>query len=289
MTALAPVLAAVSAGALTFVLALLVAVRAPARAVLSESPTGFQSTARWRELIEVAVAEGVLPASKGRRRTAVLAALAGAGFGYSLLGIVGAVLSGALAPIGLRSFLASRQRRYAARVDAHAGELAAALVSAFVAGHSVRGALLGAGRSLPAPLGDELDRVGVDLALGQTLEDALAALRDRTASPRIESIVGAIELHRRCGGDLAELMRELAAAFRARDLARRDAHASTAQARFTAFLVAAMPLVAALLTELAKPGTVAGALTYAPSAVLMFIALGLLTAGGLLCARVGRV
>ncbi|MFY9263971.1 MAG: type II secretion system F family protein, partial [Solirubrobacterales bacterium] len=167
--------------------------------------------------------------------------------------------------------------------------LAGALASALAAGHSVRGALLGVGASVPRPLAAELDRVAVDLTLGQTVDDALAALRGRTASSRVESVVGAIALQRRCGGDLAELMRDLAAAFRARDLARRDAHAATAQARFTAILVAAMPLAAGAMTELARPGSVSGALVYPPTAVMMFAASGLLAAGGLLCIRVGRV
>ena len=126
------------------------------------------------------------------------------------------------------------------------------------------------------------------MALGGGVEDALAGLRARTASPRIEALSGAIELHRDSGGDLVRLMRELAAAFRTRDIARRDARAATAQARFTAIVVAAIPLTLAVVAELAHPGAVSGVFAFAPTALLMTLAICLLVAGCLLCARIGR-
>ena len=153
----------------------------------------------------------------------------------------------------------------------------------------MRGALLASARATPEPLAHELDRACVDLTLGQNVEDALATLRSRTASARIESLTGAIELHRSSGGDLVQLMRELAAAFRTRDIARRDAKTATAQARFTAIVVAAIPLTLAFVAELASPGSVSGAFAFAPTALLMLVSLVLLAAGCVLCARIGRV
>lgn len=246
------------------------------------------SAVRWRLMLVTAAADGRVPMGAGRKVNAC-SCLAGAVCGYALLGSAGALLGAAAGVPAVSTLIRTRRARYARRVDDGAADLAQALASALAAGHSVRGALLAAGRTLPQPIAGELSRVAVDLTLGLTIEDTLAGLRGRTASPRVESLAGAIELHRRSGGDLARLMRELAAAFRARDAALRDARAATAQARFTALLVGAMPLVASVFAEIASPGSVSGTFRYAPTAAMLLCALALFAAGTLLCLRASRV
>jgi tight adherence protein B len=147
--------------------------------------------------------------------------------------------------------------------------------------------LLTAGAATPEPLATELDRAAVDLTLGGGIGDALASLRSRTNSARIESLAGAIELHRGSGGDLVRLMRELADAFRARDRALRDAHSASAQARFTAIVVAAIPIVFGAALELAAPGSVTGALGLLPTAMMLAISIALMALGVALAYRIG--
>ena len=79
-------------------------------------------------------------------------------------------------------------------------------------------------------------------------------------------------LQRDAGGDLAGLLRELAASGEAADRAERDARAATAQARFTAWLVVGLPFAGALLTELAAPGFAAALLANPISAWLAVLA-----------------
>jgi tight adherence protein B len=88
-----------------------------------------------------------------------------------------------------------------------------------------------------------------------------------------ETIVAAILLQRDAGGDLAALLRSIAA--RLEDSARVEAEArtATAQARFTAWLVALLPLGAAVLAELARPGYI-GSMLHAPLAPIMLGAAG---------------
>lgn len=244
---------------------------------------------RWSALIRELFDDGGTGAFLGRRRQLLAALGAGAGIGWSLLGTVGVPVGALTAPLLVRWLLKQRQRRYTARIDAGAAEFALALASALSAGRSVRGALLVAPATTPQPLARELDRVAVDLAMGRSTLDALAALRSRTGSARIEGLVGAIALQRGSGGDLVRLTRELAEAFRERDRALRDARSASAQARFTAVVVAAIPLVLALVLELASPGAVSGALRFAPTALMLALAAGLLAGGVLLSRRMAAV
>lgn len=232
--------------------------------------------------------EGRVERGLGERRALVCAIAVAFVGGFSLLGPLGAVLAAMLTPPAWRALLGARRRQYARRIDGGCDEFAMALASALSAGNSVRGALLVSGGAVEGPLAAEVEKLCVDLALGDTVTDAMAAIRDRTQSPRIEAIAGAIALHQDSGGDLVELMRELAESFRARDRANRDAHSATTQARYTAGIVAAIPLAMAVGCELLKPGSVSGALTFLPTALMLAVAASVMLVGVVLSFRVGR-
>ena len=134
---------------------------------------------------------------------------------------------------------------------------ARALADALSGGHAVRGALARGGRAAsPARPGRELAARG--RALGARRRDRGPCSRRCAAAradPAWDTIVAAILLQREAGGDLAGLLRT---SRRARGAARleADARSATAQARFTAWLVALLPVGAAALAELARPGYV---------------------------------
>lgn len=234
-------------------------------------------------------AEGTIDESFGGGRVLAGTLCAGAVAGFSLLGLAGVPLGMLAAPAAVRWALGWRRRRHAAQLDAGAAELAQALASSLAAGRSVRGALLTAAGATPRPLSDEIERVAIDLTLGRGTEDALAALRWRTGSSRVESLAGAISLHRGSGGDLVRLMRELAEAFRDRDRALRDARSASAQARFTAVVVAAIPLVVAVVLELTSAGAVSGALRLLPTALMLAVSASLMGFGVVLSRRIAAV
>lgn len=233
--------------------------------------------------------EGRLDQSFGGARFLLASCASGALLGWALLGVPGIPFGAVGGPLALRAFLRARRRRRAAGIDACSADFAQAMASGLAAGRSVRGALLGASAATPDPLRQELDRALVDLALGGSVSDVLAGLRRRTGSTRIESLAGAIELHGGSGGDLVKLMRELAEAFRDRDRALRDAYAASAQARFTSYTVAAIPIGVCAVLELASPGMVTGAARFVPTAVMLAIAAALLIVGVALCQRIAAI
>jgi len=157
---------------------------------------------------------------------------------------------------------------------------------------------LGAGRSIRTAVGDaalaaegaaahELCAAARSLALGAPTDAALVALRERARSPAWDTLVAAVLLQRDAGGDLAGLLREVAASCEAAVRAERDARAATAQARFTAWLVLAMPLAGALIAELLAPGFAASLAANPLSATLAALALVLALAAVLAIARLG--
>jgi tight adherence protein B len=175
--------------------------------------------------------------------------------------------------------VARRRAGYRRAVDRGLPEVATAVADALASGRSPRAALAAAATALEGPAAREMARVRAELALGAPTRDALAALRSRLRSSRVDSFAAAVLSQELAGGDLATLLRRFAAAAADRDRAEADARSATAQARFTGLLVVAMPAGAALLAELLEPGFVGGLLSDPASATLLAVAAGFQLAG----------
>ena len=154
----------------------------------------------------------------------------------------------------------ARRRRWREAVRRGAPLAARAIADALAGGHSLRGAVSAAAAEggVPGPAGRELAACARAVALGAPTEDALEGLRVRAGGGPWDTLVAAMLLQRDAGGDLAGLLRDTAVALEDADRLERDARAVTAQARFTGLLVSGLPLAAAALAELARPGYLGG-------------------------------
>lgn len=231
---------------------------------------------------------GRAPTPAERRRLGLVATGTLAASGYLVAGPVPAVVLGAGGPLAVRRVLAWRLERRRAEVARGAPAVARALADALGAGHSVRGAIGSAAPGLPGAAGDELRRAASALDLGEPTATVLEDLRARARDPAYDTLVAAILLQANAGGDLARLLRDLASRL---DTARRDAaeaRSATAQARFTAWLVAALPAGAALLAELAAPGFLVGIATEPLPAILAATSLALQLVAVLAIRRIAR-
>ncbi|HSI79403.1 MAG TPA: type II secretion system F family protein [Solirubrobacterales bacterium] len=260
-----------------------------AREAIAASP----AAARWLEAaiepLGRAGREGYAPSPAERRR---LAALGTAGLlaGAALMIGPGVAPILALAGPGIAaSAIASRRARYRRAVERGLPRVATAVADALAAGRSVRAALGAAEASLEGPPATELARVRAELDLGLPTRDALAGLRRRSGSQRVEAFAAALLSQQLGGGDLAALLRRFAAAAADRDRADADARSATAQARFTGLLVVAMPVGAGLLAELLRPGFVSGLLADPAAATILAAAAALQLAGFVAIRRLSRV
>jgi tight adherence protein B len=198
--------------------------------------------------------EGVGPTAPERRRLAVLVAGSLAAAGWLVGGLALAVGAAVVGPAAATALVRARRRRFRAALADAAAPVARALADALSAGLSVRGAIGVTAGTVPGAPGHELDAAARALALGASTEAVLERLRRRAGAAAWDAMVAGILLQRDAGGDLPALLRDLASGLEAAARQDREALAATAQARFTARLVLAMPLLAAVLAELASPG-----------------------------------
>jgi tight adherence protein B len=235
-----------------------------------------------------AALEGYAPSADEQRRLAFLGSGAIATLAVLAAGPGPLAIVAAAGPWSVGVAVARRRERYRRAVERSIPDVAAAIADAISGGRSIRGALAAAAQSLEGPASAELARVAADLEVGAPTREALGAMRGRLRSERIDSLATALLSQQASGGDVASLMRRLAAAAAERDRVADEARAATTQARFTGLLVVALPGGAALFAELLQPGFVSKVIGEPASAGMLVIAAGLQVVGFAAIRRLGR-
>ena len=256
-----------------------VAARAPA--------TALGGTAALDALVRLG-REGRDPGAAERRRLLAGGAALALVAGWVLAGPLVALACASAGPYAVARLLRARRERFRAAVDAGAPALAVTLADALGGGHSLRGAVAEAARSLDGAAGHELRRAAAELSAGARTDAALEALRGRARSHRVDVLVAACLLQQRAGGDLGRLLRGCASAFEDDARLRGEVRAATAQARFTGVVVVLLPLGGALLAELAAPGFLIELWRSPLTAWLVGLAIALQAAAAVAIRRLGR-
>ncbi len=246
------------------------------------------AAARLLDPLERAGREGRIPTAPERRRLRAVAAAVLLAAGWLAGGPALGALCALAGPVAVLAVVRARRRRWREDLRHAAPACARTMADALGAGRSIRAAIADAALHADGAAAHELGAAARALALGEPTEAVLVRLRARAGSHAWDTLTAAVLLQRDAGGDLAGLLRELAASGEAADRAERDARAATAQARFTAWLVVGLPFAGALLTELAAPGFAAALLANPISAWLAVLA-AVLQAAALVCiARLAR-
>jgi tight adherence protein B len=180
--------------------------------------------------------------TRGLEPPAIGIALAAAVVGFVVAGVIGATIGVAASFVVRRLGRIRGRRAQAARRDEQLADAVAALTAAVRSGMSVPQAIGYAARESEAPIADDLTRLVADLEVGVPLADAVDAWADRSESPDAQFVAGALDLHRRSGGDLPVVLDQVTATIRERVAVGREVHALTAQARLSGWILGVLPI-----------------------------------------------
>jgi tight adherence protein B len=107
---------------------------------------------------------------------------------------------------------------------------------------------------MPSPAGDELRRVAEEHALGRPIEDAFLALSRRLPGcDAVRTLVTSILVLRQTGGNLVEVIERIIETLAAQAQYRMRLRAVTSEGRSSGVMLAALPIVFALLAAGADP------------------------------------
>ena len=104
------------------------------------------------------------------------------------------------------------------------------------------------------PIGIEFSRIVSDLQLGRQMEEALWRCADRVGVPEFRFFVVCISVQRETGGNLGETLENLSDILRKRRAAKLKVKALSAEARFSALLIGALPFIMTGILYLVNPG-----------------------------------
>jgi tight adherence protein B len=111
------------------------------------------------------------------------------------------------------------------------------------AGHPLSSGFRMAADEGSEPVATELRRVFEEQRFGLPLQDSLLGMADRVNLVDVRILVTAILIQREVGGNLAEILDNLANVIRARFTIRRQIKVYTAQGRMTGYLLALLPFI----------------------------------------------
>ncbi|MCK9518271.1 MAG: type II secretion system F family protein [Dehalococcoidia bacterium] len=190
-------------------------------------------------------------------------ALLGVPVGYFLVGL------------WLKQRVSSRRHK----LEGQLVELLQMVASGLRAGFGLLQALEAAGEQLPDPISTEIRRTMRDTAMGASVEQALSALNDRVGSPDFDIVITAILIQRNVGGNLAEILDNVAHTMRERERIKGEIKTLTSQQRLTGFVIGGIPIGLLIVFYLISPEFV-GLLFSEPLGRVMLLAAGISEAIG---------
>jgi tight adherence protein B len=179
-----------------------------------------------------------------------------------------------------------RKRKRLHALEAQLGEALTYIANAMRAGFALLQAVDSAARRLQPPLAEEFARLVADVNLGRTLEDALQDLNQRAGSRDLDMVVTAILIQRRTGGNLSEILDNVAETMRERDRVRGQIRVLTAQQRFSALVLSVWPVVVAAVFILVNPDMMSNLWSTTAGVALLIVAVFLQLLGFLTLRRI---
>lgn len=155
-----------------------------------------------------------------------------------LLAFVVSLLVPVAAKVVVRVKVGRRRKRFAGQL----GALLQMMASSLRAGQSLPSAMDAASRDAESPMAEELSRVVNEYRIGRDLVDAMEQVADRMESEDFRWIAQAIEAQRETGGNLNEILDQVANTIRERHHIREQVSALSAEGRISAYILMALPV-----------------------------------------------
>ncbi|MDR3562940.1 MAG: type II secretion system F family protein [Negativicutes bacterium] len=170
--------------------------------------------------------------------------------GKPLMTSIGIAVGFILPLVFLRLKAAKRVRLF----NDQLGDALVLVANSLRTGYSFLQAIEMVAREMPSPIAAEFGRVMKELNLGVTTETALNNMTERVGSEDLDLVVTAVLIQRQVGGNLAEVLDNIAGTIRERIKLKGEIRALTAQGRVSGLIVGMLPFFLGLVIYLINPG-----------------------------------
>jgi tight adherence protein B len=167
-----------------------------------------------------------------------------------LLALLAAAVAIAM-PLLILNFMAVRKRK---KIEAQFPVALDVFVRALRSGHPVAGAIDLLTREMEDPIGSEFGLVADEVAYGAELTDAIEDMADRWDLEDIRMFVVSLSVQMETGGNLAEVLENLADVIRARASLFLKVRALSSEGRMTGWMLTVLPIVTFIGMFMVNPG-----------------------------------
>jgi tight adherence protein B len=215
-----------------------------------------------------------------------------AAFGLSAMVLMPAPLPLATAAIGAvipYIYVSRRRTKRFAKFEEYFPEAIDILGRAIRAGHAFSTGLEVVAEEANAPVSDEFRQVYEEQKFGLPLPESLLSLADRIAILDVRIFVTAIMIQRDSGGNLAEILDNLAYVIRERFKFRRQLRVHTAHGKMTGYVLAVAPLVAGMGMYMLNPDYMGVLFTEPGGRLMLAVAVSLQLFGFLVIRKLVKI
>jgi len=168
-------------------------------------------------------------------------------------GIIQMVVAGILGYLAPGFYVKYRIGQRLKQFNAQLGDTLTLLSNALKAGYSFAQAIDTVAKNAVPPIGDEFGRAVREMNLGGSPDEALSNITKRIASADFDLVATAYSIHRTVGGNLAEILDNIAYTIRERVRIKGEIATLTAQARASGTLITFLPIVLATFMYFVTP------------------------------------
>lgn len=163
-----------------------------------------------------------------------------------------------------------KQNKRRAKFNGQIGDALVIMANALRSGFSFLQAMDMVRKEMPDPIAKEFGIALLEMNWGSSTEAALAGLSERVKSDDLDLVITAVLIQRQVGGNLAEILDNIAHTIRERVRIKGEIQALTAQGRISGLIIGLLPMVLAVVIYTLNPGYLS--LLFTTKAGLMMLA-----------------
>jgi tight adherence protein B len=204
-------------------------------------------------------------------------------------GAFGFLLAVPLAVVGFMLpayYLHVLKRRRLQAIENQLVEMLTLLSNSIRSGFGLLQGMQAAASQMSPPMSEELRHLIHDTNVGMSTEQALLDMGRRVGSYDLDMAITALVIQRTTGGNLSEILENVAETIRERERIRGEINTLTAEKRMSGNILSAYPAVLALVMFLIRPSLMSVLISEPTGLVLLGIALTLQVLGFLMIRRI---
>ncbi len=176
--------------------------------------------------------------------------------GFAIFGVAFAVFTAVASALVAFLVLSIRSGRRRARFADQLTDTLGIMASSLRSGQSLPQSVELVASEAPSPTAEEFHRIAFEIRVGMDLTDSIRDAAARVASPDLEWLAQAVDINRELGGDLTEILDNVATTIRERRTVARQIDALSAEGRASGWVLLAMPIALFLFSWWRTPDSI---------------------------------